>query len=186
MRDNTTIRGIEEIFREVYLSNISKVRFFAYHYLKDHQEARCVAQDVFVTLWENREILDFEKNVTGYILVITKNKCLNILRHKKSERNFNNYKRTEELHDYVNIYTLSDKSSTNLYSGEIDHIIKETLEKMPANTREAFLLNRVNKLKYNEIAEKQGVSEKTVEYRIMSALKHLRRRLKDYLTIFLF
>ena len=166
--------------------NISKVRFFAYNYLKDHQAARCVAQDVFVTLWENREIIDFQKNVLGYIMVITKNKCLNILRHRKSEKNYNIYKRTEDLRDYVNIYTLNDKSATNLYSNEIDHIIKETLEKMPVNTKETFLLNRINKLKYNEIAERQGVSEKTVEYRIMSALKQLRRRLKDYLTIILF
>jgi len=168
------------------LLNISKVRFFAYNYLKDHQAARCVAQDVFVTLWENREIIDFQKNVLGYIMVITKNKCLNILRHRKSEKNYNIYKRTEDLRDYVNIYTLNDKSATNLYSNEIDHIIKETLEKMPVNTKETFLLNRINKLKYNEIAERQGVSEKTVEYRIMSALKQLRRRLKDYLTIILF
>ena len=186
MQDNTTVKGIEEIFREVYLLNISKVRFFAYNYLKDHQAAKSVAQDVFVALWENREIIDFEKNVLGYILVITKNKCLNILRHRKTEKNYCINKRAEDLRDYVNIYTLNDKTSTNLYLNEIDQIIKETLDKMPVNTREAFLLNRINKLKYNEIAEKQGVSEKTVEYRIMSALKQLRRRLRDYLAIILF
>ena len=47
--------------------------------------------------------------------------------------------------------------------------------------KEAFILNRYHKMTYNEIAEKEGVSPKTIDYRIQQALKVLREKLKDYL-----
>ena len=53
------------------------------------------------------------------------------------------------------------------------------------NVREAFELNRFQNLTYNEIAERLGVSPKTIDYRIQQALKQLRIDLKEYLPLLL-
>lgn len=44
-------------------------------------------------------------------------------------------------------------------------------------------MNRFDNLTYNEIAERTGVSPKTVAYRISQALKILRVELKDYMPL---
>ena len=47
-------------------------------------------------------------------------------------------------------------------------------------------MNRFENLTYQEIADKAGVSSKTIAYRISQALKILRTELKDYIPLLLF
>ena len=47
----------------------------------------------------------------------------------------------------------------------------------------AFEMNRFEEMTYNEIAERTGVSPKTIAYRISQALKILRTKLKDYIPL---
>ena len=54
---------------------------------------------------------------------------------------------------------------------------------MPSTEREAFLLNRVEQLKYAEIAIRLNVSVRTVEVRISKALKFLKLNLSNFLSI---
>ena len=49
--------------------------------------------------------------------------------------------------------------------------------------RKAFEMNRFEEMTYNEIAERTGVSPKTIAYRISQALKILRTKLKDYIPL---
>lgn len=44
-------------------------------------------------------------------------------------------------------------------------------------------MNRFEEMTYNEIAERTGVSPKTIAYRISQALKILRTELKDYIPL---
>ncbi|MBT8265059.1 MAG: RNA polymerase subunit sigma-70, partial [Bacteroidia bacterium] len=46
--------------------------------------------------------------------------------------------------------------------------------------RVAFLMNKVDGKKHNEIAEYLGVTRKVVEYRIYSAFKALKEDLEDF------
>ncbi len=183
MQTDTNREDIEVTFREVYASYLHKVRFFAFHYLQDQQAAKCVAQEVFITVWENRDSVIFDENIMGYLLTVTKNKCLNILRRKKTESSFNNFKKDQYDRDSLNFMALKDSSSTDLYAKEVEKIFRSSVDQMPEKIKEAFLLNRFNNLKYTEIAEKQRVNIKTIEYRMMCALKILRSNLKDYLPL---
>ena len=49
--------------------------------------------------------------------------------------------------------------------------------------RKAFEMNRFEEMTYNEIAERSGVSPKSIAYRISQALKILRTKLKDYIPL---
>jgi len=51
---------------------------------------------------------------------------------------------------------------------------------MPEEISTAFRMNRFDGLTYKEIADKLGVSVRTVEVRIGRALSLLREKLKDY------
>ena len=66
-----------------------------------------------------------------------------------------------------------------LYSDLKSHL-KEGLSAMPEEYRQAFELNRIDGLKYREIAATLQVSERTIEERIGKALKFLRHYLRDF------
>lgn len=60
---------------------------------------------------------------------------------------------------------------------EFDQKLQETLAKIPDGAREVFLMNRIDGLKYREIADMLGLSMKAVEKRMSRALAILRDEL---------
>jgi RNA polymerase sigma-70 factor (ECF subfamily) len=85
----------------------------------------------------------------------------------------------------LNLIGLEDSSSEKLLYSELSAILKKTLNEMTPSIRETFLLCREEELSYKEIADKLGVSVKSVEYRISKALAILREALGDYLPLLL-
>ena len=72
-----------------------------------------------------------------------------------------------------------------LTGSELQAVVDKSLEKLPPRCREIFELSRFEGLKNQEIAEKLGLSKRTVELQVSNALKQLRTDLKDYLPLFL-
>jgi len=63
--------------------------------------------------------------------------------------------------------------------------VQEEIERLPKETRQVFILSRLEELKHDEIAARLGISVNTVKYHIKQALSILRDRLKDYLIVLL-
>ena len=59
----------------------------------------------------------------------------------------------------------------------------ETLASLPEQTRRIFIMSRYEQMSVKEIAEKQQLTPKSVEYHITKSLKVLRVALKDYLPV---
>ena len=83
------------------------------------------------------------------------------------------------------IRTLQDCDPQELFSEELQQLVRQTLQRLPEQTRLIFLKSRMEGKKNSEIAEEMGISQKTVEYHVSQALKALRKQLKDYLPLFL-
>jgi RNA polymerase sigma factor (sigma-70 family) len=63
-----------------------------------------------------------------------------------------------------------------LYRSELRRLL-EAIASLPARRREAFVLNRIEGLSYDEIAGRMGISRNTVISSIVSALADLDRKL---------
>lgn len=172
------------LFEEIYSEYLHKIQFFAYNYLQDFDASKCLTHEVFFSIWENWDEIDFERDIFPYLITLTKNRCLNILRQKKVCHKFEDFTKNRDK-ESLNYLSLQDTSSTTLYSQEVKELLKRTMDKMPDKVRRTFFLNRFQGLKYKEIADIEGVSVKAIEFRIMSALKLLRIRFKDYLPFLL-
>ena len=61
---------------------------------------------------------------------------------------------------------------------EFKNQLEKAIEALPENQREVFLMNRIDKMKYREIAEALGISQKAVEKRMHKALLELRKLTK--------
>lgn len=167
----------KKIFEEVYACHFKKVQFYAYNYLKDSEKAENIAQDVFLALWEQMDIVQEDGEILPYLFVLTKYRCLNWLRREKHHTKYTQEKISSAD---ISITALKDESSTQLYSKEVTQLINKSLLQMPDKVRETFIFSKFRDLKNREIAQKQKISEKTVEYRISYAYKILRKNLKDY------
>jgi RNA polymerase sigma-70 factor (ECF subfamily) len=155
---------------------------FANSYLRD----RVVAEDIFIEAmmqyWEKRQELPLDTNVPAYILTTIKNKALNHLRHLdiklEAETEMFNHQ-TREL-DF-RISSLESCDPIELFSDEMNSIIKKTMNELDEQTKRIFYKSRYENKTNREIAEELGISIKTVEFHITKALKLFRARLKDYL-----
>mgnify|MGYP001500636040 CR=1 FL=1 len=63
---------------------------------------------------------------------------------------------------------------------ELQEQIANAMEKLPARTREVFMMSRFKGFSNNEIATQLELSKRTVETQISNALKILRNELKEY------
>lgn len=85
----------------------------------------------------------------------------------------------------LRISTLEACNPEQLFCGEIQALVQETLSELPPTSREVFVLSRMENRSNKEISLHLDVSVKTVEFHITRSLKQLRAKLKDYRLSFL-
>eukprot|EP00825_Cyclidium_porcatum_P001080 TRINITY_DN10482_c0_g1_i1.p2 TRINITY_DN10482_c0_g1~~TRINITY_DN10482_c0_g1_i1.p2 ORF type:complete len:119 (+),score=20.60 TRINITY_DN10482_c0_g1_i1:35-391(+) len=73
-----------------------------------------------------------------------------------------------------------------LFTAEMNEIVDKTLESLPKQTKEIFIMSRYQNLSHKEIADKLNITTKGVEFHISKAIKALRISLKDYMPVLLF
>ena len=174
-------------FEDVYLSYFSKMKYFAKEYVISEEDAENIVQDVFVELWENKEMLNMHMNLTAYLFTTIKNKCLNHLRHKLVvQETANKLQEEYTISLRMNLDSL-ETFDNNLFSDQdIEKLISRALDALPEKCRAIFIMSKIEGKKHNEIAQELNISINTVGSQIGIAYKKLRTELKDYLPILLF
>lgn len=175
-----------ERFKSIYTEHFYKVKYFAVQYLEDEIEAENVAQEVFVSFWENIERVDFNKNVLAYLLTSARNKSLNLLSKESYHKKYMSDSIKSHQHK-INYRLLKENVTSNVLKREIEAILVEAFKEMPDNVRDTFIMCKLKGFKQREVAIILGISEKTVEQRMKRAMMVIRREFKDYLPfLFLF
>jgi RNA polymerase sigma-70 factor, ECF subfamily len=141
--------------------------------LKDSDAAEEVVQDVMVELWRRRHVMDADTTLRAYLLRAVRNRSLNHLRHLKVRR--------DTTSDVEALYDEPIAADQPVVANELSEAVKVALDGLPPRCREVFDLSRVHGLKYAEIAESLGISQKTVEAQMGKALRILRERLAQWL-----
>ena len=156
---------------------------FAKNYVPANEDAENIVQDVFLILWERKEEIEISFTLTTYLFTLVKNRCLNFLRHKLIEEEYNSQMK-EELG--FKLYALETFNYSYQSEEELQEVIQRALDTLPERCREVFIKSRIEGLKYKEISDELGISVNTVENQMVTALKKLRVALKDYLPLLLF
>ena len=189
MRSTTDIpmsNAIVNSFNEIYTSYYKKSFFFAKSYVHDDLAAEVISSESLIKLWEKlkTEKIDY---IEPLLLTILKNKALDYLKHEEVKRTaFESMVDWHQQELSIRISTLESCDPNEIFSDEVESIIRETLKLIPEQTQRIFLLSRFENKSNKEIAELMGISVKGVEYHISKALKALRITLKDYLPLFYF
>lgn len=162
---------------------IRRCSLFAKNYVPANEDAENIVQDVFLILWERKEEIEISFTLTTYLFTLVKNRCLNFLRHKLIEEEYNSQMK-EELG--FKLYALETFNYSYQSEEELQEVIRRALDTLPERCREVFIKSRIEGLKYKEISDELGISVNTVENQMVTALKKLRVALKDYLPLLLF
>jgi RNA polymerase sigma-70 factor (ECF subfamily) len=167
------IEDYEALFRQYYPQLVS----YACKYLADVDVAREIVQDFFVRLFEKKDSIFIDTSIKSYLFRSVYNCCMNYINHRA----------IQEKH-LKNI--LADETDENLeneiHTVELQKKIFEIIEKLPVKCRRIFKMNRLEGMKNEEIARELNLSKRTVETQISKALKILRSKLSDYLTLILY
>ncbi|HET6465199.1 MAG TPA: sigma-70 family RNA polymerase sigma factor [Nitrospiria bacterium] len=137
----------------------------------------CEAEDILQDTWLNvfqRGNPEAWRNPRAFLFATAKNLSLDLLRRRR---------RWERLvvHDGApeKVFCSRPGPDAVANSKQLASMIAEALEELPPACRESFFLNRLCNLTHSEIAERLGISTKTVQRHIERALLHCLGRMNQ-------
>ena len=178
--------GNEKVFEQIVREYWPRMFKFALIYTQNNETSQELVQDTFLVLWNNRAILKDNTNLITYLMVVLRNKCLNLLEQTRIRQLYIEEIDDETIYQRANLYVLQDEASQIVESEDLHKAIERALSKLPEKTREVFMLSRYDGLKNQQIAETKNISQKTVEYHISKALQILKEELLQEYWIWIF
>lgn len=161
-------RQFESLFRSCYVSLVR----YAGTMIKDQDTAEEIVQDLFFTLWKDREKLQIKSSLNGYLFRAVHNRCLHHISHSKVVE--------KHARETLVLGSTVDEDTANLVNfNDLQEKVAGILERLPPRCGQIFCMNRFEGLKYSEIAERLAISVKTVEANMGRALKEFRKALTE-------
>ena len=171
-------------FPEIYLAYYPKLLRFATEYVILKEDAENIVQDLFAFLWENDQLLTNAENLNAYLFRLVRNRCIDFLRGKTREKVHNEKIRASfELELKLKLDSLEelDIQMCSDDENDLERLISAAIDSLPERCRQIFIMSKIEKIKYNEIAVQLNLSINTVENQIGIAFKKLRIKLKNVL-----
>lgn len=167
------------LFTDLFRRHGAKIFFYFLKYVKRHEVAEDLLQDLFANIWSKRGNLLKEKNTEAYLFVSARNLLYNHLKQIVEEA-------LPPLQEDVLSFSSEHVEETIRYR-ETAASYYEALVSLSPQRRRAFVLSREQGLSYQEIAQQMGISPRTVEKHISEALQLLKGKLTvPYTLCFLF
>lgn len=160
------IRGDVGAYEQLFVRYYPTLLHFIRGMLKDDHMSEDIAQNIFMKLWIHREKLDSTQSVKNYLFVLAKHEIYNIFKAKRttcsrcclSDRDVaDRGASAEEQYNYT----------------ELNALLMQGISKMPPQRQLIFRMSRYEHLSNREIAERLGLSVRTVDKHIELALKDL-------------
>lgn len=182
MHDAQLINGIRkgdhDTFRFIFDLYYALMCSIAYEYVEDYHLSQNIAEDVMLSIWEKRELLNISTSVKSYLLTSVHNKSIDYLRSYSREAEVVSF---ESEIGSSSCYIPDQEMFEQIILSELEDKIEDIIREMPEECRKVFLLSRYGDKSYAEIADELNISVNTVKYHIKKALSLLREELKDYI-----
>jgi len=159
----------KEEFKLLFDAHFEDVRRYVLYRSGDDDIATDIAQETFMRVWEKQMMID-PKRVKGLLFKIA------------GDLFISQYRRKQVANNFFNTFQPCNKSLTpedEINFQELKNAYDAALKSMPEKQRTVFLMNRIDELKYKEIADQLDLSVKAIEKRMSLALEHLKIHLKD-------
>ena len=166
-------RGDRDAFESLVLSRQEKVFWTAFQVVGDEDDARDVAQQVFIRLWKVLPRYRPRWRFDSWLHRITINLAIDAYRRRQSRAEV---PRPEE--PGAEPAGASAGTGESVRQAEIQRIFLRLAQRLSGQQRAVFVLKEMNGLDTREIAKVMELSESTVRNHLHQARKVLRRGLE--------
>tara|TARA_R110002050_G_scaffold125909_1_gene246312 strand:+ start:17129 stop:17728 length:600 start_codon:yes stop_codon:yes gene_type:complete len=175
---NSLKRGDSKGYQFLVTSYHQKLCVYATSLTNDADLAEDVVQNVFISIWKNRNKLKEEFVIKSYLYRSVYNEFIDQYRKKKDV--FTLEKK------YIDALTYIAEKEDEESLEKLINVVKKEIEKLPPKCKQTFLLSKEDGLTNIEIAEYLNVSVKSVEAHITKAFKLIRERVGEKINGILF
>jgi RNA polymerase sigma-70 factor (ECF subfamily) len=174
--------GDRKAFEKIVLFYQKRVLNYAYRMVGNMEEAKELAQEVFVSVFESIKSLRDEAKFEGWLKQITVNHCRNRWKYLKRRHYFN----TDSMDDPIetedgevtkSFADPSDTPDTAYEKKMVQEWIQKGLLRLKEDQRELIVLRHLQELSYDEMGKCLNLPEGTVK----SKLHRARMDLKEIL-----
>lgn len=156
--------GDMEAFAEIYNAYVPALRCFVAGLVKNMAKAEDIVQNIFLRLVTSRPDIRDGRSLRNWLFVCARNEVLSLLRSK-----------WESNVDKVPLYPEVPSDGTSV--GSMIPVLDSALDRMPSKRSEVFRLNKVSGLSVEEIADRMGISVRTVQKHLELASKEIKKYL---------
>lgn len=148
---------------------------FAYRLTGDQDLAQDIAQDVFVGVWERRELLAQASSIRAYLYGAVRNRVVDALRRERRAASWRIANTEAERES-------TDDPAQHVETVELQRAIEATLQSLPPRMHQIATLRWVDGLTPAEIARSLDISVSTVSNTLTQAAKTVRHLLVAHRT----
>lgn len=153
--------------------------------VQNFEDAEDLSQEVFIQVFESISSFKEEAKFSTWLYRITVSKCLDYLRSKKSKKRFA-FLKSLYGDDNKTIAAPPDFQHPGVRMENKENAARlfKAMEQLPDTQKVAFVLNKIEGLKYDEVGEVLGLSGSAVDGLLQRAKKNLQNQLKNYYTLY--
>lgn len=166
LRDNTEYMD-ERSFKRFVESHSGHLLYYAEYLLHSKEEAEEVVSDVFVDVWQSREGLARIRNMKAWLLTLVRHKAISCIRKKKDSGMSVSW---EEMEGHELPADLQSPDEHIISREEMSRINK-VINALPPRCKQVFVLAKIERLPYKEIAAMLDISVKTINVHVATALR---------------
>lgn len=160
----------EQDFECLYKTYWKQVFGIIYHYTEDREISAELSQELFASIWEQRETLVFHQHVKAYLFKAAKLEAFDYIRTSLRRKQL----LACALQDFCQMQNCTEET---LMYNELRGKLNLLVDKLPCRCREVYHLSQTEGLSNAAIGAMLGISGKTVEYHLYKAMSFLREQL---------
>ncbi len=159
-------RGVEHSFDKLYLHFYDALFEFINAIIRNDEDAKEIVHDSFTDLWIRRESLNSSKNIKGLIYTCARNNAFDYFKRKKVVERYHALTDGE--------FAVEDSPELSFIARDLEMWIQMTVANMPDQRKRVFVMNRMDGMSIEDIAQALNISVSVVKKHLVAARKDIR------------
>lgn len=159
--------GDQQDFEVLYQNYSQEIYRKLVKMVKNITLAEELTQDVFVKLWNKREVINIEQPFRYYLLTLTNNIAVDFYRKAARERKLQD----EIIAASTELY---NPTEDQIYYKETKELMDNAIDSLPAQQKIVFTLCKIEGKSYEEVSKLLDISTSTISNHIVKATKSIK------------
>jgi RNA polymerase sigma-70 factor (ECF subfamily) len=159
-----------ETFSKLFAESRQALLQYIRRFVRSSETAKEIVQEAFLRTYRERESII---TLRAFLFSTARNLAANELRHRRTvERDI------VESFDESRVEVEYESLESELLRDERNRLLEQAIDRLPPQCRAAFTLRVFHECSYREVADRLGISVKTVEKHISHGMRETNRYLK--------